>query len=126
MAKLGQNQAVMRASLISADKSTRANLKNISLQHEEADQIANARRMLKPIAAPKPLAPIPQPLTEYEYPRELQDFDFGPTPIRGQSSIQVPSWGSVFSNAAAQGLGSWVEHKPPTVRQPTDNRTNNY
>ena len=116
MAELGRNQAIMTASLVSADRSTRANLRNISLQHEDADNIANARRMLKPIAAPKPLAPIDQPLTDYEYPRELQDFDFGPTPIRGQSTIQVPSWGSVFAGAASQAVGSWAANYTGTAK----------
>tara|TARA_B100000945_G_scaffold221391_1_gene178803 strand:+ start:3402 stop:4334 length:933 start_codon:yes stop_codon:yes gene_type:complete len=116
MAELGRNQAIMTESLVSANRSTRANLRNISLQHEDADNIANARRMLKPIAAPKPLAPIAQPLTDYEYPRELQDFDFGPTPIRGQSTIQVPSWGSVFANAASQAVGAWSANYTGTAK----------
>ena len=56
MAELGRNQAIMTESLVSANRSTRANLRNISLQHEDADNIANARRMLKPIAAHDPTA----------------------------------------------------------------------
>jgi hypothetical protein len=60
--------------------------------------------MLKPEKGPAPLAPLSTPINDYELPRELQDFDFGVTPIRGMSSIQVPSWGSVFANAATSAV----------------------
>ena len=107
MAALGRNQAVMTESLVSASKNTQRNLRSINHELDEANTQARSRRMLKPEYSPKPLAPIKTPISEYEFPRELQDFDFGPKPIRGQKSTFTPSWGSVFANAAGAGLSAW-------------------
>ena len=104
MAELGRNQAIMKDSLLSAELNTKANLKNIQIQLDQANTLAKSKRMLRPSAAPKPIKPLKQVLTDYEYPRELEDYDFGPKPIRGQSTVQVPSWGSVFANALTSGM----------------------
>ena len=107
MAALGRNQAVMTESLVSATKNTQRNLRSINHELDEANTQARSRRMLKPEYSPKPLAPIKTPISEYEFPRELQDFDFGPKPIRGQSTISTPSWGSVFLGAATSGFNMY-------------------
>ena len=62
----------------------------------------------KPIA---PLKPLETPLAEYQLPRELEDFDFGPQPIKGVSTVQVPSWGSVLAGAATSAASSYATAK---------------
>ena len=119
MYALGANQAIMTSSMVSAAKNTRSNLNDISRQLDQANTNANARRMLKPEYAPAPLAPLSTPINEYQLPRELQDFDFGVTPIRGQSSIQVPSWGSIFANAATSAISSFANNYSGTPRGQT-------
>tara|TARA_R100000655_G_scaffold5755_6_gene17337 strand:+ start:3123 stop:4028 length:906 start_codon:yes stop_codon:yes gene_type:complete len=120
MASLGRNTAIMTESLISADRNTRSNLKDISRKLDEANTLAEARRMLKPEKGPAPLAPLSQPINDYQLPRELQDFDFGVTPIRGMSTIQVPSWGSVFANAATSAVSMGMNHYSGTPKTTYD------
>ncbi len=107
MAALGRNQAVMTASMVSATRNTQANIRNINHELMEANTVAKSRRMLKPEYGPAPVKPLATPISDYEFPRELQDFDFGPKPIRGQKTTFTPSWGSVFANAASSGLSAW-------------------
>ena len=107
MAALGRNQAVMTESMVSASRNTQANIRNINHELMEANSVAKSRRMLKPEYGPAPIKPLATPISDYEFPRELQDFDFGPKPIRGQKSTFTPSWGSVFANAAGAGLSAW-------------------
>ena len=111
MAALGRNQAIMTESLVSADRNTRSNLKNIGIELQQANTLARSRRMLKPKYAPKPLEPIKTPISDYEYPRPLSDFDFGPRPIKGQSTVNIPSWGSVFANAAGSAFTAYAGKK---------------
>ena len=113
MAALGRNQAVMTASMVSANRNTQANIRSINHELQEANTVAKSRRMLKPEYGPAPIKPLATPIADYEFPRELQDFDFGPKPIRGQKSTFTPSWGSVFANAAASGFNSYTAAKWP-------------
>ena len=126
MASLGRNTAIMTESLISADRNTRSNLKDISRKLDEANTLADARRMLKPEKGPAPLAPLSTPINDYELPRELQDFDFGVTPIRGMSSIQVPSWGSVFANAATSAVSAGFNAYSGSAQSGTQKTTYDY
>lgn len=111
MAALGRNQAVMTESMVSATKNTQGNIRSINHELQEANAVAKSRRMLKPEYGPAPIKPLATPIADYEFPRELQDFDFGPKPIRGQKSTFTPSWGSVFANAAASGFNSYAGAK---------------
>ena len=43
------------------------------------------------------------PITEYELPRELEEYDFGPQPIKGVAQTQVPSMLGTIAGAAAKG-----------------------
>ena len=42
-----------------------------------------AQKMLDPGDLPLPLAPLATPVADYQLPRPLEEFDFGPEPIRG-------------------------------------------
>ena len=75
---------------------------------------ADAQRMLRPEAPPEPIKPVKAPLHDYQLPRALQDFDFGPQPIQGVSFQQVPSMGSVLAGAASAGFSAYAANTPGT------------
>ena len=79
-----------------------------SLKMQAAISAADAQRMLEPEVAPGPIKPSETPIADYILPRELSDFDFGPKPIKGVSSVAVPSMGSVIANAAGAGFSAYA------------------
>ena len=122
LAALGRNQAVMEESMVSARRNIKAQLEEIQRQHFAADMGAYAKRMLNPGELPLPVAPFATPLAEYKYPRELQDYDFGPEPIRGAVSTYTPSWTSSF----AQYLPGIAQSVQPLLNQMFTPQTFNY
>ena len=112
----GRQQAILTESLISANRNTRSQLKDF---YRKAD----AQRMLRPEAPPEPLKPLETPIADYEMPRELQEFDFGPKPIKGVSTVQVPSFGSVLANAAGSGFSSFAAQTAGTSSFPQTTST---
>ena len=103
----GRQVAIMTESLISADRNTRMGLRDFLRK-------ADAQRMLRPEAPPEPIKPVKAPLHDYQMPRALQDFDFGPKPIKGVSFQQVPSMGSVLAGAASAGFSAYAAATPGT------------
>lgn len=101
----GRQVAIMTESLISADRNTRMGLRDFLRK-------ADAQRMLRPEAPPEPIKPVKAPLHDYQMPRALQDFDFGPKPIKGVSFQQVPSMGSVLAGAASSGFSAYAANTP--------------
>lgn len=61
MASYGRNQAIMAESLLSATRDSQANLQQIEQDRFSADLAAESRRMLQPLLAPKPMAPLKMP-----------------------------------------------------------------
>lgn len=61
VASYGRNQAILAESLVSAKKETKAARRQIELEKYGADLNANARRMLAPLRAPAPSAPLAMP-----------------------------------------------------------------
>jgi len=100
--KRGRETAILTESLISANEQTRSQLKDF---YRKAD----AQRMLRPEAPPEPLQPLATPVADYEMPRALEDFDFGPQPIKGVATTQVPSMGSVIAGAAGAGFSAYAQ-----------------
>ena len=100
----GRQMAIMTENLITARKDSRARLNDFLLQQE-------AGRMLEPSRGIAPLKPLAKPLAEYEMPRALEEFDFGPKPIKGVATTQVPSFGSVLANAAGAGFSAYSTAK---------------
>jgi len=103
----GRQIAIMTESLISADKNTRMGLRDFLRK-------ADAQRMLRPEMGPEPLKPLKTPLHDYQLPRALEDFDFGPKPIQGVSFQQVPSSLGVLAGAASAGFSAYAAHTPGT------------
>ena len=106
--KRGRETAILTKSLISANEQTRSQLKDF---YRKAD----AQRMLRPEAPPEPLQPLPTPVADYEMPRALEDFDFGPQPIKGVSTVQVPSMGSVIAGAVGAGFSTYAQSTAGTT-----------
>ena len=103
----GRQIAIMTESLISADKNTRMGLRDFMRK-------ADAQRMLRPEIGPEPLKPLKTPLHDYQLPRALEDFDFGPKPIQGVSFQQVPSTLGVLAGAASAGFSAYAAQTPGT------------
>ena len=117
----GRQVAIMTESLISADRNTRMGLKAFLNK-------AYANRMLRPEAPPEPLKPEKAPLHDYQMPRALEAFDFGPKPIKGVSFTQVPSMGSVLASAASAGFSAYAAATPGTdnFKTPSTLQTKNF
>ena len=104
LADEGRQVAILTENIVSADRSSRMRLREFTLR-------TDAGRMLRPSDPIKPLKPLETPLAEYDLPRALEDFDFGPQPIKGVSAIQVPSFGSVIASAATSAASSYATAK---------------
>ena len=104
LADEGRQVAILTENIVSADRSSRMRLRDFVLKTE-------AGRMLRPSKPIAPLKPLETPLAEYQLPRELEDFDFGPQPIKGVSTVQVPSWGSVIAGAATSAASTYATAK---------------
>ena len=104
LADEGRQLAILTENILSADRSSRMRLRDFVLKTE-------AGRMLKPSEPIKALKPLETPLAEYQLPRELQDFDFGPKPIKGIATTQVPSMGSVIAGAATAAASTYATAK---------------
>lgn len=89
---LGNNQAILAESLLSAKADTDAALRKIANDKFGADLAAQAARMLKPERAPRPPQPLTTPRAEFLKPRRPKQFDFGPRPIKGAAASSMGSW----------------------------------
>ena len=98
----GRDQAVLAASLLSADENLQTTIRDINLAYETANMQAEANRMLQPPPVLDPIVPMATPDMEFLLPRELQDFDFGPDPIKGVARTTSP-W-LTFANTALSGV----------------------
>ena len=94
----GRQIAIMTESLISADKNTRMGLRDFMRK-------ADAQRMLRPEIGPEPLKPLKTPLHDYQLPRALEDFDFGPAPVLGATASVSAAGSAAFWGSAASGIG---------------------
>lgn len=83
MASYGRNQEIMAESLVSARKESLAARKAIATEKYGADLNAQARRMLKPLKAPAPTAPLRLPRPVILDPLKPQK---GPAPIKGSTA----------------------------------------
>ena len=101
IAESGSELAILTRNMVSADRESRMQLRTFLTQ-------ADAQRMIRPTKAPDPLKPLKTPISERILPRALEEFDFGPKPIMGVSSVQVPSAFSNVLNAASAGFSAYT------------------
>lgn len=103
LSDFGRGQAALAASIVSAQNNMTSQLSQVQQDYEQANIQAYANRMLEPTAIPEPLVPYATPDMEFMLPRELEDFDFGPEPIKGVVASVSP--GAVFAQTALPGIG---------------------
>lgn len=116
LAELGRDEAVLAASLGSAEKQFSRDLSQLTDQLDQALLQADANKMLKPTKSPLPIAPYKALVPKIQEPQKVQDFHYGPKPIKYGTyvpSTPGPSFGSVATgvlSGAATGasLGSVV------------------
>ena len=101
IAETGSELAILTRNIVSADRESRMQLRTFMTQ-------ADAQRMLRPTKAPDPLKPLKTPISDRILPRALEEFDFGPKPIKGVSTVAVPSIGSVLAGAASAGFSAFT------------------
>tara|TARA_R100001594_G_scaffold63867_1_gene98252 strand:- start:1182 stop:2117 length:936 start_codon:yes stop_codon:yes gene_type:complete len=93
-----------------AGRNARAIFEQIAADKSSADLAAYAQKMLEPGVLPMPLVPFATPMSEFQLPRELEAFDFGPAPVMG-ATVNVGAaadavWGQTISSiAGAVGSG---------------------
>ena len=114
-ASFGQQVAMLNESLESAGRNTRASLKEIRLDKFSADLAAYAQKMLKPGELPKPIIPFKTPIAEFQNPRALGEYDFGPKPVLGAmaspSAAAQQAWGAAIpgiASAVGKGVGELI------------------
>lgn len=91
MASYGRNQAIMAESLVSAKKENKISMREINTQKYGADLNAQSRRMLQPMKAPDPMAPLAMPRATIVDPRAPVK---PPKPIKGATGSTL---GAVMS-----------------------------
>ena len=90
LAEFGRDQSVLAASLMSAESALQSELRDIDQQYRAANFAAESNRKLPPVARLDPTVPLKTPDMEFLLPRELQEFDFGPEPIKGVANTVNP------------------------------------
>lgn len=105
MAGYGRNQAILEESVLSASKDTAMAMRQIEQERYQADLNADSRRMLKPLLAPAPMAPLAMPRPNLLDPMKPKR---GPRPIKGVNTVQGASGFSVASNVINAGLSAYT------------------
>ena len=104
-ADLGRVLSQINESQDNAGRMARAVLEEVSQDRVSADLAAFASKMLPPGTLPEPLTPLATPRSDWQLPREIGQFDFGPKPIRGAYTSPAAAankvWGSVIPSIAS-------------------------
>lgn len=104
IAAYGRNQAILAESLVSANRESAATRRQIALDRYQADINAESRRMLKPLKAPAPMAPLTMPRAVLLDPMKPKR---GPKPIKGVNTVPGASGFSIASNFLNDGLAAY-------------------
>jgi len=104
-AEIGSVLSRINESEANAGRMARAVLEEISQDKVSADLAAFAQKMLPPGVIPAPLQPLDTPVAEFQRPRDIGAFDWGPTPVKGAytspSAAASMVWGSAISSIAS-------------------------
>lgn len=103
LAGYGRNQAIMAESLLSAKADSRGNYRQIAQDRYGADLNAESRRMLTPMRAPDPTAPLALPTAVFQDPYKLRTAPQAPQQRIGSSS---PGFGQILG--AGLGIAATV------------------
>ena len=102
MASYGRNQAILAESLVSATKENKISNRMIATEKYGADINAQSRRMLTPLKAPAPMAPLKMPRATIQDPLKPVK---PPKPIKGSSGSTVARVLSGISSDASMVMG---------------------
>ena len=94
----GVGEAQLNESLESIINTTIDTFRDIDRAQLQGNINAFGAKLLPPETIPEIPVPFKTPRAFYEYPRELQDFDFGPKPIKGVNNVPQSSWASSFAS----------------------------
>lgn len=101
VASYGRNQAILAESLVSAERQSRENLRNIDLAKYGADLAAEGNRMLRPDRLPAIPVPIATPRAVFQDPRKPKR---PPKPIKMTNTVargsSMPVWNAAISGIA--------------------------
>ena len=110
-ANYGYQIAALNEGLASAGAATLSALEDIKNDKFSADLAAYANKMEDPGELPMPIEPIPSIVTEYLDPQALEDFHFGPRPVKGaQVSVSAAAnaaWGAAIPSIAGHIAGGF-------------------
>ena len=101
---LGRNQAIIQEQILGGRRARDQGIDKVNSQKLGADIQAFANLMIPAEDPLMPVAPRQTPLSEYQLPRELQDFDFGPEPMKGVVATGGAS--AAWMNGLASALPS--------------------
>lgn len=104
LASYGRNQAIVAENLLSAQRESDAASRQISLDRYGADLAAESRRMLKPLKAPDPVAPLPMPRATILDPLKPKK---PPKPIKGTNTVPAASGLAIANNFITSGLEAY-------------------
>lgn len=104
MAGYGRNQSILAESLLSARKDTAMSMRQIEMERYQADINADSRRMLTPLKAPAPMAPLVMPRATILDPSKPVR---GPKPVKGTNTVPSANAFSVASNFLSTGLSAY-------------------
>ena len=110
-ASFGFQVAALNEGLSSAGLNTLSALEDIKNDKFSADLAAWAAKMADPGELPMPIQPIETPRTVYDDPEALQEFHFGPPPVKGAmvsaSAASSAAWGSAIPSIVSGGLQAY-------------------
>lgn len=114
-AQKGRARARLAETVMSGAKNMHSALREIALDKSSANLSASSARMLKPGVLPIPPAPLPVPTPEWQLPRALEEFDFGPEPVMGaKASVSAAGgqafWGSMAQSGFATNLSGVIDN----------------
>lgn len=104
LAGYGRNQAIAAESLLSAQRETNAASRQIALDRYGADLAAESRRMLKPLRAPDPIAPLAMPRATILDPLKPKK---PPKPKKGVNTMPAASGLAIANNFVTSGLEAY-------------------
>jgi len=114
MASYGQQLAAVDESLAGAGRNTLAMLEEIKNDSFSANLAAYAQKMLPPGQLPMPVLPFATPMAEFQDPRALSEYDYGPEPVKGAtrspSAASAAVWGSTISSITSSVGGAFSSY----------------
>lgn len=114
IASYGRNQAIIAESLVSAERETRSNLRDIDLARYGADLAAEGNRMLRPERLPTLPVPIATPRAVFQDPRKPKK---PPKPIKMTNTVargnSMPVWNAAISGIAGMAGAASSLYKTP-------------